>query len=76
MSRMYNVRIPDELADKVEEMAQELDRSKSYIVKKALEEYAIEYAQNMVTLKRLNNKKDKIITDAEMRKRLGIRSSL
>jgi RHH-type rel operon transcriptional repressor/antitoxin RelB len=73
---MYNVRIPDELADKVEEMAQELDRSKSYIVKKALEEYAIEYAQNMVALKRLNNKKDKIITDAEMRKRLGIRSSL
>jgi predicted transcriptional regulator len=32
MSKMYNVRIPDELSDKVEELAEEFDRSKSYIV--------------------------------------------
>jgi RHH-type rel operon transcriptional repressor/antitoxin RelB len=72
---MYNVRIPDDLADKVEEIAQELDRSKSYIVKKALEEYAGEYADGLIALKR-SKEKGKILTDAEMRKKLGIKSSL
>jgi RHH-type transcriptional regulator, rel operon repressor / antitoxin RelB len=76
MSKMYNVRIPDELSDKVEELAQEFDRSKSYIVKKAIEEYIGEYRDAMIAKKRLEDKKDKIITDAEMRRRLGIKSSL
>lgn len=76
MSKMYNVRIPDELSDKVEELAQEFDRSKSYIVKKAIEEYIDEYRDAMIAKKRLEDKKDKIITDAEMRRRLGIKSSL
>ncbi len=72
MSKMYNVRIPDELADKVEEIAEELDRSKSYIVKKALEEYASEYADGLIALKRSKDKNDKIITLKEMRKKFGI----
>lgn len=72
MSKMYNVRIPDDLADKVEEIAEELDRSKSYIVKKALEEYASEYADGLIALKRSKDKNDKIITVKEMRKKLGI----
>jgi RHH-type rel operon transcriptional repressor/antitoxin RelB len=72
MSKMYNVRIPDELSDKVEEIAGELDRSKSYIVKKALEEYISEYMDGLIALKRLNDKKDKIIPFKEMRKKLGI----
>jgi len=76
MSKMYNVRIPDELSDKVEELAEEFDRSKSYIVKKAIEEYIGEYTDAMIAKKRLEDKKDKIITDAEMRRRLGIKSSL
>jgi len=76
MSKMYNVRIPDELANKVEDIAVDLDRSKSYIVKKALEEYISEYSQGLEALKRLKDKKGKIITDAEMRKRLGIKSTL
>ena len=76
MSKMYNVRIPDELSDKVEELAQEFDRSKSYIVKKAIEEYIGECRDAVIAKKRLEDKKDKIITDAEMRRRLGIKSSL
>jgi RHH-type rel operon transcriptional repressor/antitoxin RelB len=72
MSKMYNVRIPDELSDKVEEIAGELDRSKSYIVKKALEEYISEYMDGLIALKRLNDKKDKIIPFKKMRKKLGI----
>jgi RHH-type rel operon transcriptional repressor/antitoxin RelB len=72
MSKMYNVRIPDELADKVEKIAKESDRSRSYIIKKALEEYAGEYLDGLIALKRLKDKKDKIITTEEMRKKLGI----
>jgi RHH-type transcriptional regulator, rel operon repressor / antitoxin RelB len=72
MSKMYNVRIPDEISDMVEELAEELDRSKSYIIKKALEEYIGEYRDGMIALKRLNDKSDKIIPFKEMRKKLGI----
>ncbi len=73
MSKMYNVRIPDELDDKVNDIAVDMDRSRSYIVKKALEEYISEYSQGLEALKRLKDKKGKTITDAEMRKKLGIK---
>jgi len=72
MSKMYNVRIPDELANKVEDVAVDLDRSKSYIVKKALEEYVSEYSQGLEALRRLKDKKDKTYTLDEAKKKLGL----
>ncbi|HDT14727.1 MAG TPA: ribbon-helix-helix protein, CopG family [Firmicutes bacterium] len=72
MSKMYNVRISDELADKVEEMSHATERSKSYIVRKALEIYAKDYYDYQLALDRLRDKDDKIISSDDMRKKLGI----
>ena len=75
MSKMFNVRIHDELAEKVEKIARDLDRSKSYIVKKALEEYVGEYADGLIALKR-SKRKGKILTNAEMIKKCISKSNL
>lgn len=72
MSKMYNVRISDELADKVEVMSHATERSKSYIVRKALEIYAKDYYDYQLALDRLRDKDDRIISSDDMRKKLGI----
>ena len=71
MSKMYNVRLPEELANTVEEISRTTERSKSYIVKKALEIYAKEYYDYQVALDRLRDKDDRIISAAAMRKKFG-----
>ena len=71
MSKMYNVRIPDDLAVTVEEISKLTERSKSFIVKKALEIYAKEYYDYQVALDRLRDKDDKIISAPYMRKKIG-----
>jgi len=70
MSKVYNIRLPEELIDKVEELAAETDRPKAYIVKKAIEKYVGEYLDYNIALDRLKNKDDRIISAREMRKRV------
>ncbi len=72
MSKMYNVRLPDELAGVMEDIAKTTDRSKSHIVRKALEIYAKEYYDYQAALDRLRDKDDKIIKSKDMRKKVGL----
>lgn len=72
MSKMYNVRIPDELDDKVEEYARLTERSRSYIIKKALEAFIEEQSDYKIAMKRLLDNDDEIISEKAMRKKLGL----
>lgn len=72
MSKMYNVRIPDELDFKVEEYARVTERSRSYIIKKALESFIEEQSDYKIAMKRLLDKDDEIISEKAMRKKLGL----
>jgi predicted DNA-binding protein len=72
MTRTIMVRIPDELDRALEQHAKDLDRSKSYIIRKAAELYLHEYADYLIALERQRDKDDPIISADEMRKRLGI----
>lgn len=72
MSKMYNVRLPDELAGVMEDIAKTTERPKSYIVRKALEIYAKEYYDYQAALDRLRDKDDKIIKSKDMRKKVGL----
>ncbi len=67
-----SVRIPQELADQVDGIAKETERSRSFIVQKALESYIEDYADLQVALDRLRDKRDAIITSHQMRKSLGL----
>ena len=53
-------------------MAKVIDRPKSQLINKALEEYLEEYEDYLVAVGRLNDKNDVIISEKEMRKKLGL----
>ena len=74
MTRVITIRIPDDLAAALEQHAQEVDRTQSYIIRKAAELYLQEYADSLIALERLRGNDDLIISADEMRKRLGISS--
>jgi RHH-type rel operon transcriptional repressor/antitoxin RelB len=72
MSRAISIRIPDELAEQLEEVAKETDRPRSYIIQKAIESYLEDIADLQIALDRLRDKSDPLVTSAEMRKSLGL----
>jgi RHH-type rel operon transcriptional repressor/antitoxin RelB len=72
ISTSISVRLPDDIARNLEDLAKMIERPKTYVIRKAIEEYLKEYADYLIALERLNNKDDKIISDEEMMELLGI----
>lgn len=66
MSEAVSVRLPEDIAKRLDELAKSLDRSKTYIVTKALKEYLEEYEDYLIALHRLNAKDDKVISEKEL----------
>ena len=66
MSEAVSVRLPEDVAKRLDELAKSLDRPKTYIVTKALREYLAEYEDYLIALHRLNDKDDKIISGKEL----------
>ncbi len=67
-----SVRLPNEVAHELDELASALERSKTCIIRKAIESYLQEYADYLVALDRLRDEKDEIISGEEMRERLDL----
>ena len=72
MATSITVRVPDTLADQLDELAVSLERSRAYLVKKAMEMYISEYADYLIALERLRDKDDDIISAQEMKNLLGL----
>ena len=72
MSTAISIRLPDELAKKLDGISKETERPRSYIVQKALESYIENYADLQIALDRLHDKTDDTISGKELRKSLGI----
>ncbi len=72
MSKAISVRISDDLASKLSEIAKETERSKSFHVQKALEVYLADLADLQVALDRLHDTSDPVVTVDEMRKELEL----
>jgi RHH-type rel operon transcriptional repressor/antitoxin RelB len=66
MSEAVSVRLPEDVARRLDELAKSLDRPKTYIVTKALREYLEEYEDYLIALNRLNDKDDKVVTEKEL----------
>jgi RHH-type rel operon transcriptional repressor/antitoxin RelB len=73
MSTSVSLRLADDTARALEDLAKATDRPKTYFVEKALESYLAEYADYQVALDRLRNKDDPIVSSADLRKRIGRR---
>jgi RHH-type rel operon transcriptional repressor/antitoxin RelB len=72
MSTALSVRISDELATKLSEIAKETERPKSFHVQKALESYLTELADLQVAYDRLHDTTDPVISIQDMRKELEL----
>ncbi len=72
MSTAVSIRLSDEIARELEGLARTIERSKTYIIRKAIESYLREYADYLVAIERLNDKDDEIISGDEMRNRLAL----
>jgi RHH-type rel operon transcriptional repressor/antitoxin RelB len=72
MSTAISIRIPDELAAKLAEIAEETERPKSFHIQKAIESYLNELADLHVALDRLHDATDPVISLKDMRKDLGL----
>lgn len=72
MSTAISVRLPEEIAEQLDSIARETERSRSYIVQKALESYIEDYADLQVALDRVHDKTDPVVSGKELRKSLGL----
>lgn len=72
MAGAISVRLPDELIRALDELAGSTDRSKTFLVREAIESYLEDYADYRQALDRLLDKNDEIVDSSELRKRLGL----
>jgi len=68
MTEAVSIRLPDDVAKRLDQLAKSLDRPKTYIVTKALREYLEEYEDYLIALHRLNDKNDKVISERDLLK--------
>lgn len=67
-----SVRLSPATAKRLDRLAREIDRPKSHLINKALEEYLEEYEDYLVAIGRLNDKNDRVLSAKEMRKKLDL----
>ena len=67
MGTPISIRLDEELESQLKATSKRLNRSRSFVVKSALEQYFAEYVDYQIALDRLNNKDDAILTAAEFR---------
>ena len=72
MSKPISFRIDDSLAKRLDIIARETDRPRSYIIQKALESYFETQSDLQVALDRLNDTTDEAVSGKELRKSLGL----
>jgi len=72
MSTSVSVRLPKELAERLNSIAKDTERPRSFIIQKALESYIEEYADLQIALDRLHDTADPVVTTKELRKSLGL----
>lgn len=72
MSTTISIRLPDDIANELDHISKETERSKSFHIQKAVEIYLSDRADFQVALDRLNDHTDDIISLDDMRTDLGI----
>ena len=72
MTTPLSVRLPAELAKRLDGVAKETERPRSYIVQKALEAYLEDYADLQIALDRLHDRSDPMISSKDLKKSLGL----
>jgi RHH-type transcriptional regulator, rel operon repressor / antitoxin RelB len=72
MTTLISLRLPENLLKPLDKLSENSERPRTYLIKKALENYLEEYQDYQIAMDRLHDKNDEIISPAELRKKLGI----
>ena len=72
MSISVSIRLPEDLAKRLDHVVKNTDRSRSYLMQKALEAYLEEQADFQIALDRLHDSSDPVISLDDMRKELEL----
>ena len=72
MNTAISVRLPKALADRLDSIAKETERPRSFIIQKALESYMDDFADLQLALDRLHDPTDTVVSGKELRKSLGL----
>lgn len=72
MSVSVSVRLPDKLAKRLDRVVKNTDRSRSYLMQKALETYLEEQADFQIAFDRLHDTADPVISLDDVRKELEL----
>ena len=72
MAQTINVRISDDIAERLVRLSEKTKRPKSFYLKDMLEKYIDEYEDAYLALDRLNDKNAKYYTTEEVEAELGL----
>ncbi len=72
MGKAISVRLPDDLTRKLGQISKVTERTRTYLIRKAVETYLTEYADYQIALDRLHDTDDRGLASTELRKRLGL----
>jgi len=71
-SSTISLRLLDHLADELEDIARQTERSKSFHIQKAIELYLQERADLRIAMDRLHDSSDFVVDGQEMREKLDL----
>ena len=69
---MLSVKLPEELENRLNNLAAKTKRSKSFYMREALERYLEEYEEGLLALDRLNDKNAEYLSHEEAKKYLDL----
>ena len=71
MSVPISIRLPNDTAKALDDLARATERPRTYLILKAVSTYLSEYTDYQLALDRFRDKDDAVMSGAELRKRLG-----
>ena len=72
MTKVLNIRLSEDIATRLDRLAEKTQRPKSFYVKEILSRYLGEYEDAYLALERLNDKNTRYYTTDEVEKSLGL----
>ncbi|MBL0174361.1 MAG: ribbon-helix-helix protein, CopG family [Ignavibacteria bacterium] len=72
MTTAISIRLPKHLAEQLESIARDTERSRSFIIQKAIEAYLDDRAELQIALDRLHDTADPVVSGKALRKSLGL----
>lgn len=72
LSTLISLRLPEAILKPLDELSSDSERPRTYLIVKAIQNYLEECNDYKTAMERLHDESDKIISPAQLRKKLGV----